>query len=294
MNCRLQKKWLNIMLALGLATGYFTLYSTPQALAQATTPSDLSASPEQNFKEGKITLAIQKWSRNIQDNKNLENALYNRSQAYILLKQYPFAIKDLDRLLSIQRQKASANVYILRGIALTETNQLPTAIESFNKAEQLQPSPLVYNNRAIAYKNLGMLDLALLDLQNSVKLAPIAPHRLNLANLQLQANQYQQAVQSMNQVLAEDVNFYPAYVTRGIGYFKLGQYESAIKDFVQSLKIQPSQPEAFYYSGLAFNQLNRKQDAAQNLLRAADLYLQQNQSSLYQQVLEKITELKLQ
>jgi tetratricopeptide (TPR) repeat protein len=294
MRLHFQKRSIYILLSLGLIWSNLSLNAYSQTSNQNTNPSELSASPEQNFKQGQITLAVQKWSRDIQQNKNIDNALYNRSQAYILLKQYPFAIKDLDKLLTIQGKKVSVNVYILRGIALAESSQLPAAIESFNQAEKLQPSPLVYNNRALAYQNLGQLNLALEDLQKSVKLAPIPPHRLNLANVQIQLGQYQQAVQAMTQTLFQDSTFYPAYTTRGIGYFNLGLFESAIQDFVQALKLQPDQPEAFYYAGLAFNKLNRKQDATQNLLRAADLYLQKNQSTLYQQVLDKMTELRLQ
>jgi hypothetical protein len=56
----------------------------------------------------------------------------------------------------------------------------------------------------------------------------------------------------------------------------------------------PDLPEAYYYAGLAFAKLNQKQDAAQNLTRAADIYLRNNQASYYRQVLEKMTELNLQ
>lgn len=68
----------------------------------------------------------------------------------------------------------------------------------------------------------------------------------------------------------------------------------AIQNFVFSLKFMPDQPEAYYYAGLSFAKLNRKEDAAQSLIRSADLYLKQNQSASYHKVLEKMNELNLQ
>ncbi|RUT07764.1 hypothetical protein DSM106972_020240 [Dulcicalothrix desertica PCC 7102] len=259
---------------------------------QPATNSSLSA--EQNFQNGNLTRAIQQWNRNIKNGTNVVEALFNRSQAYILLKQYDFAIQDLNKLIQIQGQKTPFQVFLVKGIALSELNQLPEAIQSFNQAEKLQPSPLVYSNRALAYQRTGQLPKALEDLSLAVQLAPTMVNRLNLANLRIQLGQFKQALLEMNQLIATEKSFFPSYLTRGIAYYNLGQYETAIRDFIFSLKIFPDQPEAYYYAGLSFAQLNRKEDAAQNLVRSADLYLQRNQSSNYRQVIEKMNELNLQ
>ena len=177
---------------------------------------------------------------------------------------------------------------------MSELQQLPEAIQSFNQAEKLQPSPLVYNNRALAYQRAGQLPLALADLTKSIQLAPTSVNRLNLANLRVQLGQFQEVVEEMNQLLVTEKSFFPAYLTRGIAYYHLHQYQTAIRDFLFSLKIFPHQPEAYYYVGLSFAQLNRQRDAAENLIRAAELYLQNNQGNQYRQVLEKMNELNLQ
>jgi tetratricopeptide (TPR) repeat protein len=270
-----------------------SLTIAPVTLAQPATGTP-PGTAEQTFRQGEITQAIQEWSRDIQNNRNIDKALLNRAQAYILLKQYAIAIQDLDRLVALPGRRISAETYIVRGIALAENNQLAEAIDSFNQAERIRPSALAYNNRALAYQRQGKLDLALADLQKAVTLSAIPPHQLNLANLQLQLGQNQEAVQGMTQLVTATPNFFPAYVTRGIGYYNLGQFEPALRDFVTALRNQPDQPDAFYYAGLALNRLNRKKEAAQNMLRAAELYLQRNQATLYQQVLDKMAELKLQ
>ncbi|MHC5821763.1 MAG: tetratricopeptide repeat protein [Nostoc sp.] len=282
---------------LGIGISGITFSTSVQAqISPSNQPpvSNYSLSAEENFQHGNITLAIQQWSRNIKNRTNVDEALFNRSQAYILLKQYDFAVQDLNQLIQIQGKNTSASVFIVRGIALGELNKLPEAIQSFNQAEKLQPSPLLYNNRALIYQRSGQLSQALEDLRKSVQLAPTLINRLNLANLRIQLRQFKQVLEEMNQLIVTEKSFFPAYTTRGIAYYNLGQYETAIRDFIFSLRIFPDQPEAYYYAGLSFSQLNRKEDAVQNLTRSADLYLQHNQPTSYHQVLEKINELNLQ
>ncbi len=146
----------------------------------------------------------------------------------------------------------------------------------------------------MVYQRSGQLLLALEDFTRAVQLSPNAINRLNLASLRLQLGQFPQVVQEMNQFIATDKSFFSAFLTRGIAQYNLGKYEESIKDFIISLRMVPDLPEAYYYAGLAFAKLNQKQDATQNLTRAADIYLRNNQASYYRQVLDKMTELNLQ
>jgi tetratricopeptide (TPR) repeat protein len=298
--CTKNYRWISLR-QLGFLLGIGVLWTSFLARAEAQV-SPISQPPsansslgaEENFHHGNLTRAIQQWSRGIKNGTNVVQSLFNRSQAYILLKQYEFALQDLNQLIQIQGRNTSAQVFLIRGIALSELNRLPEAIQSFNQSEKLQPSPLVYNNRALAYQRAGQLPQALKDLSKSVQIAPTFVNRVNLANLRIQLGQFKQVIQEMNQLIATEKSFFPSYLTRGIAYYNLGQYENAIRDFLFSLKIFPDQPEAYYYSGLSFAKLNRKEDASQNLIRSADLYLQRNQPTNYHQVLEKINELNLQ
>jgi tetratricopeptide (TPR) repeat protein len=289
--------WYPLGLLLGIGIFWTTFSTNTQAqVSPSTQPPVVNSSlnAEENFHQGNLTRAIQQWSRDIKNRTNIVQALFNRSQAYILLKQYDFAVQDLNQLVQLQGQNTPAQVFVVRGIALTELNQLPEAIQSFNQAEKLQPSPLIYNNRALTYQRAGQLPQALEDLSKSVQLAPTLINRLNLANLRIQLGQFQQVVEEMNQLMTTEKSFFPSYLTRGIAYYNLGQFEMAIRDFIFSLKIFPDQPEAYYYAGLSFAKLNRKEDASRNLIRSAELYLQRNQSSSYREVIEKINELNLQ
>jgi tetratricopeptide (TPR) repeat protein len=284
-----------LLLGIGiLLTTCFTSVQAQVLPSNQPLPTNSHPSGEQNFQQGNMTRAIQQWSRDIKNGNNIVDNLFNRSQAYILLKQYQFALEDVNQIIQIQGKNTPSQVFVVKGIALSELNQLQEAIQSFNTAEKLDSSPGIYNNRALAYQKLGQLNKALEDLTKSVQLLPTPVARLNLANLRIQLKQFQQVVDEMNQLIATDKTFFPAYLTRGIAYYNLGQYETAVRDFVVTLKIWPDQPEAYYYAGLSFAKLNRQEDASQNLIRSADLYLQRNQSNEYHQVLKKMNELNLQ
>jgi len=264
----------------------------PSSPTPVTNPANLSG--EEQFKNGSLTAAIQAWSRDIKNGKELEKSLYNRSQAYILLRQYELALQDLNQLIKVQGVRTASQVYIVRGVALNELNRFNEAIEDFDQAEKLEPSVFVYTNRGIAYQRSGQLNKAFADLTKAAAFSPTPIAKLNLANVQIQLGQYTEVVNEMNQLLEKEKTFFPAYLVRSIGYYNLGQYEAAIRDCLFSLKIAPEQPEAYYYAGLSFAKLNRKDDASQNLVKAAELYLRLNQSNNYRQVLDKMSELNLQ
>jgi tetratricopeptide (TPR) repeat protein len=266
----------------------------PSTTPALPTPESSNLSAEENFKRGNVTRAIQLWTRDIKNGTELTKSLYNRSQAYIVLKQYESALQDLNQLIKIQGINTPSQVYIIRGVALNELNRLPEAIEDFNQAEKLEPSIFVYTNRGLAYQRLGQLPKAIADLSKSVSISPTPISKLNLANVRLQIGQFTEVVDEMSQLIEKEKTFFPAYLVRSIANYNLGQYEAAIRDCVFSLNILPDQPEAYYYAGLSFAKLNRKDDASQNLVKSADLYLRLNQSNNYRQVLEKMSELNLQ
>jgi tetratricopeptide (TPR) repeat protein len=151
----------------------------------------------------------------------------------------------------------------------------------------------VYSNRAIIYQRTGKFPEALADLTKAFELSPTAVNRLNLANLHIQLGEFALAAEHMDQLLAADAEFFPAYLTRGIAYYNLDRHEDAIRDFLQTLTMSPNQPEARYYAGLSLEKMNYREEATQNLVMAADLYLQQDRSENYYRVLDKMAELGL-
>lgn len=280
----------NVLLGVGLALSVIPL----EAKAQAQSPvfrSDRQAgakSARESFQQGDITSAIRQWSKEIRAEKDVETALFHRAQAYVVLSQYDFALADANRLISLQKKKPVAESFVVRGVVLTALNRLDEAIADFNQSEALRPSALVYSNRALAYQRSGQFDKAILDFQQAIQLEPTLLNQINLSNARIQNGDAENAVQEMSDVIEQNSKFYPAYLSRGIAYHQLGQHEPAIRDFVFSLNLSPTQAQAYYYAGLSLAALGHNQEAMDNLERAADLYLQQGQSHLYHAILEKM------
>ncbi len=285
---------------LGGMLGWIILSTTFSANAQNNSPhspdspmTTSSSSAVESFSSGNITRAVQQWNQEIRAGNDLIINLFNRSQAYILLEQYDSALKDVNMIVALEGADVGADVLLVQGIALSNLNKFSEAIESFNQSEMRQPSALVYSNRAIIYQRTERFPEAIADLTKAVELAPTAVNRLNLANLHIQLGQFDLAVDNMNALLASDEAFFPAYLSRGIAYYNLNQHEEALRDFLQTLTISPNQPEARYYAGLSLEKLNFREEATQNLVMAADLYLQQDRSENYYRVLDKMAELGL-
>jgi lipoprotein NlpI len=106
--------------------------------------------------------ATDDYTKAIQLDPNLAVLYSNRSATYQLLGQYQLAINDGTK--AIQLDPNLANAYLNRGVAYhsqtPRQNQL--AINDYTKAIQLGVSDyaLAYENRGIAYRNLGQYTLA--------------------------------------------------------------------------------------------------------------------------------------
>jgi tetratricopeptide (TPR) repeat protein len=238
------------------------------------------------FENGQINQAVQCWNQAISSGDDLFANLFNRSQAYILLEQYGSALQDVNTIIALQGATVEPDVLLVQGIALSNLNKFSEALESFLKVEKRQPSALVYTNRAVVYQRQGHLHKALRELIEAVKLSPTVLNRLNLANLHIELGEFAIAAEAMTAVLAEGNSFFPAYLSRGVAYYRLERYDEAVQDLLKMLSFKPDQAAAHYYAGLSLSKLHRPQEAVEHLNQAADLYLQQNQPDLYGQLMD--------
>jgi Flp pilus assembly protein TadD len=102
------------------------------------------------------------------------------------------------------------------------------AIEYLNNAIKLQPDDAIaYNQRGIAYKNIG---------------------------------QYQRAIEDYNEAIHLKSDLAEAYYNRGTAYFYLSKYNKAREDFNEAVRLKPDDPHAYYNYACLFA---LKKDATQ-------------------------------
>jgi len=90
--------------------------------------------------------------------------------------------------------------------------------------------------------------------------------------------QYEQALELAQMGLEIDPGYVDLIDTRGVIYYKLAQYENAVRDFSRSLELypdtSPSKVATHLHLAKAFIKLGRKSEAQANLKQALELYTQ--------------------
>ena len=240
---------------------------------------------DRQFRSGSFNRAIQIWSLLIARGQDLQDSLYNRAQAYLVLRQFPLALADLNQLQKLQQPAVRSNTLVLRGIVHNETGNYQQALADFDQALAIDRNPLVFSNRAIAYQRTGQLAKAEADLQAAVKANSSQSNVYNLGAIQRLLNRYDLCIENAGKVIAANVTFAPAYTLRGMCLYSLGRYESAIAELLRGTTINRFQPDAYHYLGLSMMALKKSDQANQALLKAADLYLSQGDQQKYQEIM---------
>lgn len=99
---------------------------------------------------------------------------------------------------------------------------------------------------------------------------------------------HRQAIEDYTQALQIKPNYAEAYFQRGKTRYNLGDTQGAIEDFNQAIKINPNYAEAYGNRGIALSANVNKISAIEDLLKAANLYLDQGSMEKYQKALELI------
>ena len=146
-------------------------------------------------------------------------------------------IEEYDEAIKLDSNNDS--YYNNRGIAFNNLGDFQNAIENYNKAIELNPNnDSYYNNRGIAFKNLEDYDKAISDYSQAINLDP------------------KEAIY---------------YNNRGIAFKNLGDFQNAIENYNKAIELNPN--NAFYYKnrGIAFNNLGDFQNAIENYNKAIEL-----------------------
>lgn len=86
-------------------------------------------------------------------NLNAFNIYLNRGVAYMNLDEMENALQDFTKAIELDPSNASA--YHSRGLARYQADDFKLAVEDFLKSVDLNPSPVTYYNLGMAYNNLG-------------------------------------------------------------------------------------------------------------------------------------------
>ena len=102
---------------------------------------------------------------------------------------------------------------------------------------------------------------------------------------------YQGAIEDYTQAIRLKPDLAEAYYNRGLAKSDLGDKQGAIADFNEAIRLKPDYANAYYNRGDAKYALGDKQGAIEDYREAAWLYYQQGRTANYKDALNRIREL---
>ena len=83
--------------------------------------------------------------------------------------------------------------------------------------------------------------------------------------------QYDRAIQDYDEAIRLDPQLAVVYNNRGLAYNELGQYERAIKDFGEAIRLDPKDADAYRNRGLTYEAIGKSEEAERDFAKAKEL-----------------------
>jgi tetratricopeptide (TPR) repeat protein len=163
--------------------------------------------------------------------------------------------------------------YNNRGMAFLEMGKYQQAIDDCTRALSIQPSYfLAYYNRGKAFMLSGRLDLALEDLNRAIAFSPkyADAYAMRGEVYKAQGN-LDAAIAEYTAALALNPQLFEVYNYRGIVFKELGQFDRAIDDYNRTIALLPDSAEAYNNRGVANRHLGRLDQAVADYSKAITL-----------------------
>ena len=171
-----------------------------------------------------------------------------RSYVYSAKKEYDKAISDHTTIIKLD--PANANAYNLRGLAYRDQKMYDNAIKEYSEAIKIKPKePLYYRNRGTAYRILGDTALAIADYNMAVAVSGKANDYVMRGGFFRLIRQYDEALKDFNEAIRLEPNAATRYVSRGYFYHKTKAYALALADYKTAMEKDPKLSTPYYYRG---------------------------------------------
>ena len=163
--------------------------------------------------------------------------------------------------------------YNQRGIAFYDMGLLDSASRDFERAIALNPSYFdAYNNLGMTLHKMGKLDDAIGEFDRALTLNSSYREAYNNRGMALSGKgQLDRAIEDFKMAIALYPSYYKAYVNMGTAYGKAGLYDQAIESFTKSIAISPNFADAYYNRGLTYVFMGQSGRALEDFNKAIEL-----------------------
>ena len=178
---------------------------------------------------------------------------------------------------TIRRQPNNADAYFQRAQIRAEIGENKNAIQDFSEALRLHPAFLeVYYRRGNLYEKAGNLGAAIQDYTQAITFKQdlikalfsrgLAQFRMGKrANLNNVVSDFSKAIENKS-------DFADAYFWRGVVRKKIGNWDAAIQDFTEVIRLQPDNAEAYLHRSTCWRNKKDKYAAGLDSKKYAEIY----------------------
>lgn len=204
-----------------------------------------------------------------------ETARQQRNRAIEKLKEgeYESAIEGFDA--AIESRPNDDKIYFNRGIAYYELYEETAAISDFDEAIRLNPDlaeAYLYRGKC---KSISIIEEQHAETISDFDKPDLAEAYVSRGNEKRAVlEDYEGAISDFDEAIRLNPADANAYLYRAFAKSELEQYAAAISDFDMAIHLNPDNDNAYYHRGVAKFYLNRREEAKQDFLTAKQLIVQ--------------------
>ena len=177
------------------------------------------------------------------------------------------------RILIVDGKKLEAYELSNKGESLRYLGKYEDAIESLNKALEIDPGLAeAFNNKAIVFSDLGKHKEAIDFYDSALKIKPeYADAWFNKGSTLVEINLHEEGIECYNKALEIKSEFREALTNKGVALIKLKRFEEGVKCYDKALKMYPDYYIAWNNKGNILGQLGRNEEAIECFLKALNI-----------------------
>jgi len=161
---------------------------------------------------------------------------------------------------AIELQPNNPNLYNQKWVLLGNLKRYVEAEAVINKAIDLNPRAVFYNNRGFLYFEHKTGELALADFNKAIDINPqFAAAYNNRGSLYKEQKKWELALADYNKTIAINPQLASAYNNRGNLYYEQKQWELALTDYNKAIAINPQYAKAYNNRGFLYNEQNKRE-----------------------------------
>ena len=166
------------------------------------------------------------------------------------------------------------------------------AIAAYDKAMDLNPDFVAYNQRGIAKSQLSQYKTALNDFDKAIELNPHeAGPFSNRGIVKLELGEHEAAFVDFDRAIQLQPDLVDAYYNQGLARLDLGKHSDAVSSFDEVIRLQPDATGAYLNRGEAKVGLDQIEEAKADFRKALGLAEQPEDENLIAAIVERLREL---